>query len=67
MDGDADLDPIAFGTDGWRAPLAEFTEPRVRAVGRAVAAHLDDAGLAGPVLVGYDARERSPAFAAALA
>jgi phosphomannomutase len=58
---------ISFGTDGWRATLDEFTEPRVRQIGRAVAAYLDDEGVAGDVLVGYDARPSSPGFADALA
>ena len=58
---------IAFGTDGWRATLDEFTEPRVRRVGRGVAGHLRAAGRAGePLLVGHDARESSPRFADAL-
>ncbi|MFB6137402.1 MAG: phosphoglucomutase/phosphomannomutase family protein [Halobacteriaceae archaeon] len=60
-------DAVTFGTDGWRAPLSEFTTPRVRMVGQAVADHLADAGVAGPVAVGYDARESSPGFADALA
>jgi alpha-D-glucose phosphate-specific phosphoglucomutase len=58
------MDAIAFGTDGWRATLAEFTTPRVRAVGQAVADHLADEGRAGePVVVGYDARPSSEGFA----
>ncbi|MFB6281673.1 MAG: phosphoglucomutase/phosphomannomutase family protein [Haloferacaceae archaeon] len=66
-EGRVDVGPVSFGTDGWRAPLATFTEPRVRAVGRAVAAYLDEeAGAGGEVLVGYDARETSEGFAAAL-
>ncbi|MFB6157772.1 MAG: phosphoglucomutase/phosphomannomutase family protein, partial [Haloferacaceae archaeon] len=64
---DADLDPVSFGTDGWRATLDAFTDDRVRAVGRAVAAHLDAAGATGEVLVGYDARESSEGFAESLA
>ena len=62
-----DADAVRFGTDGWRATLDEFTLPRVRLVGRAVAAHLEDRNVAGPVAVGYDARERSREFAEALA
>ena len=58
---------IAFGTDGWRATLDEFTEPRVRMVGQAVATYLDDEGAAGPVAVGYDARGHSRGFAEELA
>jgi phosphomannomutase len=60
----ADADVISFGTDGWRATLDEFTLPRVRLVGRAVADSLDEPG---PVAVGYDARESSRTFADALA
>ena len=62
-----DADAVTFGTDGWRATRDEFTLPRVRLVGRAVAAHLDSEGSTGPVAVGYDARERSREFADALA
>jgi len=58
---------ITFGTDGWRAPAAEFTADRVRRVGHAVAQHLDARAIEGPVAVGYDARERSEARAEALA
>jgi len=64
---DTDASAITFGTDGWRATLDQFTEPRVRLVGRAVASYLDDAAVPGPVAVGYDARETSPGFAEALA
>ena len=62
-----DADAVNFGTDGWRATRDEFTLPRVRLVGQAVAAHLDAEGRTGPVAVGYDARERSREFAEALA
>ena len=31
---------IEFGTDGWRTTVEEFTTPRVRAVGQAVADHV---------------------------
>lgn len=54
---------ISFGTDGWRALLEEFTTPRVRMVGQAVATYLQDQELEGPVAVGYDARETSRGFA----
>ena len=61
--------PISFGTDGWRATLDEFTAPRVRMVGQAVADYLreveDRDG--GTVAVGYDARETSRGFAEELA
>ena len=58
---------ISFGTDGWRATLDEFTEPRVRMVGQAVATYLDDEDVEGPVAVGYDARDHSRGFAEELA
>ncbi len=57
------MDAIAFGTDGWRANLEEFTDERVRIVAQAVATHLDDEGVEGAVGVGYDARESSWGFA----
>jgi len=57
------MDAIAFGTDGWRATLDEFTAPRVRIVAQAVATYLDDEGVPGAVAVGYDARETSRGFA----
>jgi phosphomannomutase len=60
-------DAIAFGTDGWRTTLSEFTTPRVRMVGQAVATYLDEENREGPVAVGYDARERSREFAEELA
>ncbi|PSQ45104.1 phosphoglucomutase [Halobacteriales archaeon SW_7_68_16] len=63
-----DTSPIAFGTDGWRAELTEFTESRVRAVAAAIARYLTDEGLGGdPVAVGYDARPSSRRFADAAA
>ena len=58
---------VSFGTDGWRAPLEEFTVPRLRAVGQAVATYLDDSDEPGAVAVGYDAREHSRGFAEELA
>ncbi|MEF8900240.1 MAG: phosphoglucomutase/phosphomannomutase family protein [Halovenus sp.] len=58
---------ISFGTDGWRAPLSEFTAARVRMVGQAVATHLSAESNGGPVAVGYDARETSRGFAEELA
>ncbi|SEQ79396.1 phosphoglucomutase/phosphomannomutase family protein [Natrinema salaciae] len=57
------METISFGTDGWRATLDEFTAPRVRMVGQAVATYLADEGHEGPVAVGYDARETSRGFA----
>ena len=57
--------PISFGTDGWRATLDEFTAPRVRIVGQAVANYLREVeGREGDtVAVSYDARETSRGFA----
>jgi phosphomannomutase len=63
----ASPEAVEFGTDGWRATLDEFTAPRVRLVGQAVADHLADAGVDGGVCVGYDARETSRGFAEELA
>jgi phosphomannomutase len=57
------IEHITFGTDGWRATLDTFTEPRVRIVGQAVADYIGE----GTVAVGYDARETSRGFADALA
>jgi phosphomannomutase len=63
-----DTEAISFGTDGWRATLAEFTTPRVRMVGQAVADHLVARGHAeDTVAIGYDARETSEGFANDLA
>ncbi|AEH36083.1 phosphoglucomutase/phosphomannomutase family protein [Halopiger xanaduensis] len=61
------MEPISFGTDGWRATLDEFTAPRVRMVGQAVATYLRDEGRDAPVVIGYDARETSRGFAEELA
>lgn len=62
-----DAAAITFGTDGWRATLSEFTTPRVRMVGQAVATFLNDRAVSGPVAVGYDARDTSRGFAEELA
>ncbi|MFB6111172.1 MAG: phosphoglucomutase/phosphomannomutase family protein [Halobacteriaceae archaeon] len=63
-----DAEAIEFGTDGWRARLTEFTVPRVRMVGQAVADHLRAEGVeTGTIGVGYDARESSEGFAKELA
>lgn len=63
------LPRIEFGTDGWRAIIAdEFTVANVRICARAVADHLAETGLAGKGLViGYDTRFGSERFAAAVA
>jgi len=57
------MDAVTFGTDGWRDTVDAFTDDRVRAVGQAVASYLSDESNEGAVVVGYDARESSPAIA----
>ncbi|MFH1169196.1 MAG: phosphoglucomutase/phosphomannomutase family protein [Chloroflexota bacterium] len=61
--------PIKFGTDGWRAVIAEdFTFENVRYCAQGVAAYLKKAGLAGRgLIIGYDTRFASEDFAAAAA
>lgn len=55
---------IRFGTDGWRAVIAdEFTFENVRRVSAALGETLDDMGSAGPVAIGYDTRFLSGQFA----
>lgn len=60
---------IKFGTDGWRAIIAEdYTFDNVRACAQAVANYLADTGDAEQgVVVGYDTRFLSEDFAAAAA
>jgi phosphomannomutase len=60
---------IKFGTDGWRAIIAEdFTFPNVRACAQSVALYLKETGLAERgLVVGYDTRFASEDFAAAVA
>jgi alpha-D-glucose phosphate-specific phosphoglucomutase len=53
---------IHFGTDGWRAVVADdFTYENVRAVAQGVAAYLE--GESRPVVVGHDARFCAEQFA----
>ena len=61
--------PIKFGTDGWRAIIAEdYTFDNVRACGQGVATYLKAHGLDGRgLVVGYDTRFASEDFAAAVA
>ena len=61
--------PIKFGTDGWRALMAEdFTVANVRICAQATAELLRETGLAGRgLLVGYDTRLNSGRFAEAVA
>lgn len=58
-----------FGTDGWRAIIAEqFTFDNVRRVAAATSRYLRDHGLRDqPIVVGYDTRFLSPEFARAFA
>ncbi|MDE2059309.1 MAG: phosphoglucomutase/phosphomannomutase family protein [candidate division NC10 bacterium] len=60
------MKPIRFGTSGWRDIIADtFTFANVRLVARAIAEHLLAEGIDQPyVVVGYDTRFLSEAFAA---
>ncbi|MGC2433096.1 MAG: phosphoglucomutase/phosphomannomutase family protein [Desulfobaccales bacterium] len=60
---------IKFGTSGWRGIIAEdFTFPNARLVCQAIATYLQQEGIASRgVVIGYDTRFRSEAFAAAAA
>ncbi|MBI5394607.1 MAG: phosphoglucomutase/phosphomannomutase family protein, partial [Verrucomicrobia bacterium] len=65
-------DPIQFGTDGWRAVVAEdFTFANVRRVAQAVAAYWRGEGAKkgqpSRAVVGYDRRFLSEKFAATVA
>jgi len=59
--------PIKFGTDGWRAIIADtFTYENVRYCAQGMAGYLKEAGLAERgVVVGFDTRFASDGFAAA--
>ena len=61
--------PIKFGTDGWRAIIAEeYTFENVRAAAQGVASYLLSQGNAERgLVVGYDTRFASEDFAAAVA
>ena len=61
-------DKIHFGTDGWRAIIADdYTFDNVRACAQGVAAYHIAQGLqADPVIVGYDTRFGSADFADAV-
>lgn len=61
--------PIRFGTDGWRAIIADdYTYVNVRACAEGVARYLEQTGLAGRgVVIGFDTRFASEHFAAATA
>ncbi len=60
---------IKFGTDGWRARIADdYTFVNVRRCAQGFASYLMDAGHRGEqIVVGYDKRFQSEAFAAAVA
>ncbi|MDN5344135.1 MAG: hypothetical protein PWQ18_246 [Clostridia bacterium] len=59
---------IKFGTDGWRAIIAdEFTFTNVRLVTQAVANYLQAEKGPGEVVIGYDNRFLAPEFACAAA
>src|SRR5215510_1689483 len=60
---------IRFGTDGWRAVIAdEYTFENVRYCAEGVARYLERTGLANRgLVVGYDTRYSSENFAAATA
>lgn len=60
---------IKFGTDGWRAVIAEdYTFDNVRRVSQALAQYLASSGHPqGPIIVGYDTRFGSEHFAEATA
>lgn len=59
------MTPIRFGTDGWRAVIAQdFTFANLRLVAQAIAAHVNSgAGLRKSMVIGYDNRFMSPEFA----
>ncbi len=61
--------PIKFGTDGWRGVIADdFTFANVRVCAQSVARYLEAHGLAERgLVVGFDTRFASDAFAAAVA
>jgi len=60
---------IKFGTDGWRAIIAEdFTFANVRALAASIARYLSETGLGERgLVVGYDTRYASDRFAEAVA
>lgn len=61
--------PVHFGTDGWRAIIADtFTFENVRACARAIAEHFaEHSGTSRPLIVGYDTRFLSDHFAREIA
>jgi phosphomannomutase len=71
------MDPIKFGTDGWRGVIArDFTFENVRRVAQAIADYVKEdqiknarkkTPLSGPMIVGYDKRFQSDVFAREIA
>ena len=62
------MKPIRFGTEGWRALLADdYTFERVRAVARAAARWFKHQPRQAPVAIGHDTRFLGAKFAAAVA
>ncbi len=62
------MQQIRFGTDGWRAVVAEdYTFPNVRRLAQATVDTLPQDAPDAPVAIGYDTRFRSSAFARAVA
>jgi len=62
------MKPIRFGTEGWRAVLADdYTFERVRAVARAAGRWFQRHSKKAPVAVGHDTRFLGDRFAAAVA
>jgi phosphomannomutase len=60
--------PITFGTDGWRAVIADdFTYENLRRVADAAGRVIAAANPGGTVLVGYDCRFQASSFAAVAA
>lgn len=61
--------PVHFGTDGWRAIIAEdFTFENVQACAQAIADHFAETyGKEKPLIVGYDTRFLSDEFAMSVA
>ena len=67
VDQEAKVDKIKFGTDGWRAVIAEdFTFANVRRVSEAIAQYVcEESDPAKGLVVGYDTRFLSAEFAQA--
>ncbi len=71
------MDPIKFGTDGWRGVIArDFTFQNCRRVAQALADYVKEeriksknrqGPLSGPIVIGYDRRFQSDAFAREIA